>query len=25
MAATGEDLNARPVTRPGEVLEAAPG
>jgi outer membrane receptor protein involved in Fe transport len=24
-AATGEDLNARPVTRPGEILEAAPG
>lgn len=24
-AATGADLNARPVTRPGEVLEAAPG
>jgi hypothetical protein len=23
--ATGDDLNARPVTRPGEVLEAAPG
>jgi outer membrane receptor protein involved in Fe transport len=22
---TGEELNARPVTRPGEVLEAAPG
>jgi outer membrane receptor protein involved in Fe transport len=22
---TGEDLNARPVTRPGEVLEAVPG
>src|SRR5258707_14155574 len=25
MAVTGADLNARPVTRPGEVLEAAPG
>ncbi len=24
-AATGDDLNARPVTRPGEILEAAPG
>jgi outer membrane receptor protein involved in Fe transport len=23
--ATGEELNARPVTRPGEILEAAPG
>ena len=23
--ATGEELNARPVTRPGEVLEAVPG
>ena len=25
MTVTGQDLNARPVTRPGEVLEAAPG
>jgi outer membrane cobalamin receptor len=25
MAVTGDDLNARPVTRPGEILEAAPG
>jgi outer membrane cobalamin receptor len=25
MAVTGADLNARPVTRPGEVLEGAPG
>src|SRR6266852_5043927 len=25
MDVTGADLNARPVTRPGEVLEAAPG
>jgi hypothetical protein len=25
MTATGDDLNARPVTRPGEVLEAATG
>ncbi len=25
MTFTGEDLNARPVTRPGEMLEAAPG
>jgi len=25
MNVTGADLNARPVTRPGEVLEAAPG
>lgn len=25
MTATGEELNARPVTRPGEVLEAVPG
>jgi outer membrane receptor protein involved in Fe transport len=24
-AVTGEELNARPVTRPGEILEAAPG
>ena len=25
MRVSGEDLNARPVTRPGEVLEAVPG
>jgi hypothetical protein len=25
MTVTGDDLNARPVTRPGEILEAAPG
>jgi hypothetical protein len=25
MTTTGDDLNARPITRPGEVLEAAPG
>jgi outer membrane receptor protein involved in Fe transport len=25
MTVTGEELNARPVTRPGELLEAAPG
>ncbi len=25
MTVSGEDLNARPVTRPGEVLEATPG
>ncbi len=25
MTATGEELNARPVTRPGEILEAVPG
>ena len=25
MTVTGQDLNARPVTRPGEVLEAVPG
>jgi opacity protein-like surface antigen/outer membrane receptor protein involved in Fe transport len=25
MTVSGEDLNARPITRPGEVLEAAPG
>jgi hypothetical protein len=25
MSVTGDDLNARPVTRPGELLEAAPG
>jgi hypothetical protein len=25
MAISGQDLNARPVTRPGEILEAAPG
>jgi len=25
MTVSGEDLNARPVTRPGEVLEAVPG
>ncbi len=25
MTVTGQDLNARPVTRPGEILEAAPG
>jgi outer membrane receptor protein involved in Fe transport len=25
MAVSGDDLNARPVTRPGELLEAAPG
>jgi len=25
MTVTGQDLNARPITRPGEVLEAAPG
>jgi outer membrane receptor for Fe3+-dicitrate len=25
MTISGEDLNARPVTRPGEVLEAVPG
>jgi outer membrane cobalamin receptor len=25
MTVTGEELNARPVTRPGEVLEASPG
>ena len=25
MTITGEDINARPVTRPGEVLEAVPG
>ena len=25
MTVSGEDLNARPVTRPGEILEAAPG
>jgi outer membrane receptor protein involved in Fe transport len=25
MTVTGEELNARPVTRPGEILEAAPG
>jgi TonB-dependent Receptor Plug Domain len=25
MTVSGEDLNARPVTRPGELLEAAPG
>ena len=25
MTITGEELNARPVTRPGEVLEAVPG
>ena len=25
MTVSGEDLNARPVTQPGEILEAAPG
>jgi hypothetical protein len=25
MTVSGDDLNARPVTRPGEILEAAPG
>jgi hypothetical protein len=25
MTATGDELNARPVTRPGEILEAVPG
>jgi outer membrane receptor for Fe3+-dicitrate len=25
LTVSGEDLNARPVTRPGEVLEAVPG
>jgi hypothetical protein len=25
MAVTGDELNARPVTRPGEIVEAAPG
>jgi hypothetical protein len=25
MIATGDELNARPVTRPGEILEAVPG
>ena len=25
MTVSGEDLNARPITRPGEILEAAPG
>src|SRR5207245_2965848 len=25
MTSSGEDLNARPVTRPGELLEAVPG
>jgi opacity protein-like surface antigen/outer membrane receptor protein involved in Fe transport len=25
MTVSGEDLNARPVTRPGEILEATPG
>jgi opacity protein-like surface antigen/outer membrane receptor protein involved in Fe transport len=25
MAVSGEDLNNRPITRPGEILEAAPG
>ena len=25
MTVSGKDLNARPVTRPGEILEAAPG
>jgi len=25
MTVTGEELNARPVTRPGEILEAVPG
>ena len=25
MTVSGDDLNARPVTRPGELLEAAPG
>jgi len=25
MTVTGAELNARPVTRPGELLEAAPG
>ena len=25
MSVSGEELNARPVTRPGEVLEATPG
>src|SRR5258708_8971568 len=25
MTVTGADLNARPVTRPGEIVEAAPG
>jgi hypothetical protein len=25
MTVTGQDLNSRPVTRPGEILEAAPG
>ena len=25
MTVSGQDLNARPVTRPGEILEAAPG
>jgi outer membrane receptor protein involved in Fe transport len=25
MRATGDELNARPVTRPGEIVEAAPG
>ena len=25
MTASGKDLNARPVTRPGEILEATPG
>lgn len=25
MTISGEDLNARPVTRPGEILEAVPG
>jgi opacity protein-like surface antigen/outer membrane receptor protein involved in Fe transport len=25
MAVSGQDINARPITRPGEVVEAAPG
>ncbi|MGB6538270.1 MAG: TonB-dependent receptor [Xanthobacteraceae bacterium] len=25
MTVSGEDLNARPITRPGEIVEAAPG
>jgi hypothetical protein len=25
MKVTGDELNARPITRPGEVVEAAPG
>ena len=25
MTVSGEDINSRPITRPGEILEAAPG